>query len=359
MTLFRALLILVCSAHVAGCSRTQRPLHPRSIEFQRRGAEALAQSEFDRAAGLFSLALEYEPRLPEAHNGLGLVARTRGDTLLAETLFRRALAINPNFAEAHVNLGWIQFERHNLPLAAQHFSQALAIDPGFPVARLGAGQTELSRGRLETAHWHLRKLVEVKPRDAHGHGALALVLARLGRPADAEAEAQRALDLESENALAHRARGEILMACPPAINIAEAFHRALHTDPSDVDARLGLATVLIEKGDFSAAAGELERAHESAPERVEVAFVRAYLELRHNNPMGAEKAAREALQMNADFVAAQLILAEALLRQSRKVEGRSTLVAFIRSAPNTMERQRAAAQSLLDAMDRGDNVYGR
>src|SRR4051794_1489386 len=84
-----------------GCATAPRRLHPQAISYQAAGARSLARAEIDRAAGQFSLALEYEPKMVEAINGLGLVALARGDRELAESHFRKALALNEEFAEAH------------------------------------------------------------------------------------------------------------------------------------------------------------------------------------------------------------------------------------------------------------------
>ncbi|MBC8132954.1 MAG: hypothetical protein H7X95_08245, partial [Deltaproteobacteria bacterium] len=63
--------------------RPPKPLHPRAVELQAAGATALTLGHLDRAAGQFSLALEYEPRMAEAENGLGLVALRYSDRVRA------------------------------------------------------------------------------------------------------------------------------------------------------------------------------------------------------------------------------------------------------------------------------------
>src|SRR5215212_6425792 len=64
----------------AGCGGRQVKPSEKATHFQAEGARAYARGDLDRAAGLFSLALEYEPKMAEARNGLGLVAMARGDT---------------------------------------------------------------------------------------------------------------------------------------------------------------------------------------------------------------------------------------------------------------------------------------
>src|SRR5688572_24372937 len=105
----RRVMTMVCAAFertwlvsllaLAGCAHGAPGLHPRAAELQAAGARSLAAGELDRAAGQFALALEYEPRMAEAHNGLGLVALRRGDPALAERELEAALALNEELAE--------------------------------------------------------------------------------------------------------------------------------------------------------------------------------------------------------------------------------------------------------------------
>src|SRR3569832_683939 len=78
---------------------------PKAAALQAAGAASLARGQLDRAAGQFALALEYEPRLAEAENGLGLVALAYGDRELAEHHFRAALAGGGGLAGARRGRG--------------------------------------------------------------------------------------------------------------------------------------------------------------------------------------------------------------------------------------------------------------
>src|SRR5262245_58535643 len=128
--------IIATQILLAACATAPRRLHPKAIELQAGGARSFAGGELDRAAGQFALALEYEPKMAEARNGLGLVALARGDESHAESQFRAALALDEELAEAHLNLGFILLGRDRTGDALVEFHQALAIDPGFGNARL-------------------------------------------------------------------------------------------------------------------------------------------------------------------------------------------------------------------------------
>src|SRR4051812_46772162 len=91
-----AVVAVVATGAAAGAClhHSPPPLHPRAVALQADAAEALARGDLDGATGLFSLALEYEPRMAEAENGLGLVALRYGHRERAERHFRAALALD-------------------------------------------------------------------------------------------------------------------------------------------------------------------------------------------------------------------------------------------------------------------------
>jgi tetratricopeptide (TPR) repeat protein len=322
-------------------------LNARAVEHQAEGARALARGDLDRAAGLFSLALDYEPRIAEARNGLGLVALARGDRDTAETEFRAALAVNEELAEAHLNLGFLALGRDEVDDALESFRQALAIDPGYGAARLATGEALLRLGRLEDARWELAKACESQPAWAAAHAAHALVLARLGRIAAAESAVRRALDLDAALPAAHRARAEILRRTGALADAAEELRRVLRAAPGSVDDRLMLATALAAADDADAALAELDGLEKAAPRRAEVPFVRAFIEVRRGHGPAAAAAARRAIALRAKYPEARLLLAEVLLHEGRRAEGEHELAVFLEQAPPHLGDERRRVEALL------------
>lgn len=329
------------------CARSPRPLHGKAIELQAAGARALARGELDRAAGQFSLALEYEPRMAAAENGLGLVAVRRGDEGAAAEHFAAALALNEELAEAHLNLGAILQRQGALDEALTHFQQALAVDPGFGAARLAAAEALLRLGRPEDARWELAKLCEAEPRWAAAHAAHALVLARLGRIAAAEEAARRAQALDERLPALHRARAEILRRGGDLLGAITELQALVKAQPSSIDDRLSLATVLALARRGDEAARELAGLAEAAPGRAEIPFVTAFVALARDEPVQAIAAARRALALRGRYPEARLLLAEALLRSGDLAAGRRELARFVAEAPKHLEAERQVAARYL------------
>ena len=334
---------------VAGCGTAKTKPHDKATHFQAEGARAYARGDLDRAAGLFSLALEYEPKMAEARNGLGLVAMARGDKASAEGQFREALKLNEELAEAHLNLGWIILERGQLDDAYTHFRQALAIDPGFGTARLAVAETLLKMGKLEEARWELVKLTEVEPQNAGAQAAYALVLAKQGRIALAEAAAQKALAMDGELPMGHQARCEILKRRGDVASAVQSCRKVVQAQPMNVDARVDLVAVLFAAGQAQEGDRELEGLEKSAPQRAEVAFIRAIVSLTRGQVELAVAAAKRAIQLRhpGKYPQARMVLAEALYQIGRTDEGRRELKNFLQEAPSGMAMERAKAEEFL------------
>ena len=270
---------MLSAAWGTGCATRPPPPHAKAIHFQAEGARAYASGDLDRAAGLFALALDYSPKMPEARNGLGLVALARGDEASAEQQFRAALALNEELAEAHLNLGFIE-------LVVGSWRRPWIIPPGAGHrSRLrqrpaGGGRDPAAPGQLEDARWELAKLCELEPQNPSAHASHALVLARMDRIAAAEQSVQKAIALDATSPPARRARAEILKRGRHAGRRQEmrAVVRRAH-----VGGQPGAA------GDDAGgrrhadeADRELRGLEQAAPRRAEVAFLRAFVCLKRN-----------------------------------------------------------------------------
>jgi Tfp pilus assembly protein PilF len=334
-----------------GCAhRSTSPLHPRAVELQANGTTALQRGDLDRAAGQFSLALEYEPRMAEAENGLGLVALRYHDRPGASQHFRAALALDEDLAEAHLNLGGMLLADGETKDALVHFRAALSIDPGYGAARLATAEALLRLGRLADARWELAKLCASDPANAAAHADHALVLVRLDRIAAAETAVERALEIDRNLPAAHRARAEILRRRGDLAGAETEWRIVLAAggaSSGSVEDRLSLGTVLAELARWDDAAAVLGGAALAGPRHAQVHFALAYVELSRDRPTAAIVAARKALELRPSYPEARLVLAEALLRGGDWNEGRQELRRFVDEAPPEMSAEKSRASDFL------------
>ncbi len=83
----------------------------------------------DSALAAFGLALEENPKLTQAHLGMGDIYRERGDYQLASNAYERAIESDPNNFEATYSLGLMRQLMGNVREAIRIYLRALTIDP--------------------------------------------------------------------------------------------------------------------------------------------------------------------------------------------------------------------------------------
>lgn len=179
-------------------------IHPRAAEEVSRGYQFLATGDAERAEVAFRHSLAFDPDFPEGENGMGLVARTRGELDAARRSFERALSLRPDFAEAHANLGELLLSSGEGKAAEFRLRAALRIDPDLADARQNLARLLIWRGLephqdrpecFAAARRELLHLLEADPGRAAAHhdlGFLAYLDGDFGR---AEASYRRAAEL--------------------------------------------------------------------------------------------------------------------------------------------------------------------
>lgn len=166
-----AVLRLEQPGEVAALARRLRfgLTHPElARRLERAGGAALEEPEdgLDGAAADLAAALDAAPDLWEAHFGLGLIARRRGDAAASERAFRRALELWPAQPDAEHELGVTCMLAERTNEAVRHFEAALAGRPADPVFLADAGFAQLRAGNLPAARERLRRAREIDPHDA-------------------------------------------------------------------------------------------------------------------------------------------------------------------------------------------------
>ncbi len=177
-----ALLACACAA--------RRPIRPRPAEQLERGFRYLGAGDRERAAVAFEHALSFDPDLPEALNGLGIVARTQGDLADARRNFERAVRLDSDFAEGHANLGETLLALGRADAGEAELRAALRIDPDLADARQNLARALLRRGLASeerrgplwaSARREYLHLLESDPARAAAHHDLAFMDFAAGR----------------------------------------------------------------------------------------------------------------------------------------------------------------------------------
>jgi tetratricopeptide (TPR) repeat protein/TolB-like protein len=155
-----ALLETEKSGEVAGQARRLRfgVRHAdleRALETAGQGAVEGNATKFTEARSAFEAALTVEPDLWEAHFGLGLLARHRGDAQAALASFARVLQLWPEHPDALHELGVALLMADDIEQAVGALERAAALRPAEPAYLADAGFAQMRAGDLAAARERL------------------------------------------------------------------------------------------------------------------------------------------------------------------------------------------------------------
>jgi tetratricopeptide (TPR) repeat protein/TolB-like protein len=127
----------------------------RGLETAGTGAVEGDATKFAEARSAFEAALAVEPDLWEAHFGLGLLARHRGDAQAALASFACVLALWPEHPDALHELGVALLMADNVDQAVGALERAAALRPAEPAYLADAGFAQMRAGDLAAARERL------------------------------------------------------------------------------------------------------------------------------------------------------------------------------------------------------------
>jgi tetratricopeptide (TPR) repeat protein len=166
-----------------------------------------------------------------------------------------------NTAEAWVELARFQHRTGALDdaLASAKKAGEVAAAPADKAAALAAlSSYDLLLGSGSDALAHAQQAVAAQETPA-SLAALARAQARVQDSVAALASADKALGLAAQNALAHEAKGDALLAASRAADAVAAYRKAVELDPKAHRARVGLANALLESGKATEAVAEARK----------------------------------------------------------------------------------------------------
>jgi Flp pilus assembly protein TadD len=136
-------------------------------ELERAGKSVLAgeTATLDAARMTFERALERQPDLWEAHFGLGIVARQRGEAAAAQSAFRRVLELWPDQPDALHELGVALLMGNDFTEALQTLDHAAALRPDEAAYIADAGFAHLRAGDLVNARARLERAARLDAND--------------------------------------------------------------------------------------------------------------------------------------------------------------------------------------------------
>jgi Tfp pilus assembly protein PilF len=170
------------------------------------GAYYYRSGRYDDALAMFQQVVALAPDSFRGYSSVGAVQFMKDRIPEAIAAFQQSLAIRPNFAAAS-NLGTLYYFEGQFRLAAETFRQALSFDQNryqvwgnLAQALEQAGDKEETSAAFTRARELAMERLEVNPRDAALHIAVAEHNAALGEMDKAKVELSTALALAPDDA---------------------------------------------------------------------------------------------------------------------------------------------------------------
>jgi tetratricopeptide (TPR) repeat protein len=202
---------------------------------------------------------EYDERAHQLYN--------EGQYEEALTVLREGLALYPNAVELHVGVGYARLAREEYAWARRAFEEALVLEPEHEDGLAGLGETLLKFGQPDAALRCFHRTLEL------GYADDIDLMLQVGRTLFREAS------VREERRLFEEARHFFDVAVEQAPEMAEAvacvgyvlhrlgeddgavkqLRRALQIDGEHTEARIYLANILYDRGEFEAALYHFER----------------------------------------------------------------------------------------------------
>lgn len=164
---------------------------------------ALAHVEFDEqkmpeAEANLRAYLKISPDDATAHYGLGRLLHVNLKDDEAKAELERSIALQPRQSGSYYELGEIALEQNQDDEAKDDYEKVLALAPHYGGALTGMGVLAFRAKDYPTAEKYLQSAVFYAPDYPRAHHYYALVLARLGRQADAKRESDLATSLNQQ-----------------------------------------------------------------------------------------------------------------------------------------------------------------
>jgi tetratricopeptide (TPR) repeat protein len=202
---------------------------------------------------------EYDERAHQLYN--------EGQYDDAMTVLREGLALYPNSVELHIGVGYARLAREEYAWARRSFEEALVLEPEHEDALAGLGETLLKFGLEDAALRCFRRTIEL------GYADDLDLMLQSGRALFREASARDRRELFSasleffEVAVQQVPDSAEAIACvgysqhrlgDDDSSIAS-LRRSLQADDEHAEARIYLANILYDRGDYDAALHHFER----------------------------------------------------------------------------------------------------
>jgi tetratricopeptide (TPR) repeat protein len=259
-------------------------------------------------------------------------------------LFEHARQVTRNNYVAYTNLGLVYNKQKRWETAIAHFREALRLQPRSADALGHMGLALARSGRIDEAVEALSAAIAIYPDSVHAHNNLGVAL-RTRDPERALTHLRRAVELDPEFAEARVNLASVLLDRGQTDEAQRALDAALALEPRDAATHFRVGSALLQHGRLDEAASHFETTLALDPTHVGARNSLGVVRLRKGDPKAALAFFRDVLEREPDDADARSNLGTALVRLGRTDEGLRELVRALE-----LEPRQADAHATLGAV---------
>jgi tetratricopeptide (TPR) repeat protein len=145
-------------------------------------AQFMIRQEFEEfAAKELDRAIELDPKIPQAHYLIGIMAIFRNDLDKGMEELRREIAINPDYSMAYYKLGDAYTRREDWDSAIPPLQRSVWLNPDYSGPYILLGKAYFKKSDLGSAEGMLRRAIKMDPGNYQAHYVLGQVLLKAGK----------------------------------------------------------------------------------------------------------------------------------------------------------------------------------
>jgi serine/threonine-protein kinase len=264
--------------------------NPAAYELYLRGRYhlfKLTPPEVRKAAEFFQQAVDADPAYALAYTGIADAYRT--------------LPITSDVAP-----------KDAFPKATEAVTKALQLDDSLAEAHALRGWIRFwFEWDWASSESDFRRAIDLDPNNADAHRGYAHLLSNTGRHEQALAEVEKARGLDPLSLITNTLQGQFLHSAGHDEEAGRSFEKALELDPNFWVAHIDLANVLIEKKMYAQALTHLAKASEQARGNAQSLSLTAYTNALAGQPQRARALLQDLIRMSTEHYVPPYYLATA------------------------------------------------
>ena len=215
------------------------------------------------------LAIELEPRDPQAQNNLGVLLKDLKRYDDAEKCFKEAIRLKPDYIDPHFNLGILLAQCDRDLEAINSYNETLKFNPRHISAYNNLGVIFKKLGRFAEAEGCYRKAIQLDQNYSESYNNLGILLKDLGRDFEAEKCYRDVIRIKPDSIEGLNNLGNILRANNQLIEAIKIYQEAVKHKPDFYGSHYNLGNAFQSLGRYADAAASYKEAVRLNPQSPE------------------------------------------------------------------------------------------